>query len=196
MANLKEVRTRFDGVSKKEVTGDTSKERQENRKDLKQAINEAAKKDLLKQINFLKDKIKVLEAVKELESLEKIREDSDKQKEVDLLGPFMQKAIDGNGYFHYTTNAGVKNYAHITNVSGLEQGDEIEYLVNGKTSATVSYFSELDEDGNITKLGFKDSFLQGNIKEATEEEYLQHIAEIKSKQPTTEKPVNARIVGK
>jgi hypothetical protein len=182
-------RTRFDGVSKKEVTGDTSKERQENRKDLKQAINEAAKKDLLKQINFLKDKIKVLEAVKELESLEKIREDSDKQKEVDLLGPFMQKAIDGNGYFHYTTNAGVKNYAHITNVSGLEQGDEIEYLVNGKTSATVSYFSELDEDGNITKLGFKDSFLQGNIKEATEEEYLQHIAEIKSKQPTTEKPV-------
>ena len=183
-------RTRFDGVSKKEVTGDTSKERQENRKDLKQAINEAAKKDLLKQINFLKDKIKVLEAVKELESLEKIREDSDKQKEVDLLGPFMQKAIDGNGYFHYTTNAGVKNYAHITNVSGLEQGDEIEYLVNGKTSATVSYFSELDEDGNITKLGFKDSFLQGNIKEATEEEYLQHIAEIKSKQPTTEKPVN------
>jgi len=167
-------KTRFDGVGKKDASS-------------KKSINTAAKNDLLGQVRQLQFKLHTLEQLKNIETLNKASEELTKQKESLILGPFMNEAVRGNGYFKFKNKDGETNYAYINSAS-VDDDAIIQYTVNGRTEDELPYLSQVDDEGNVTKTGFKDAFMAGFVEASTEQEYVAKLMEM-LKSMHTEVPV-------
>jgi hypothetical protein len=168
-------KTRFDGVGKKDASS-------------KKSINTAAKNDLLGQVRQLQFKLHTLEQLKNIETLNKASEELTKQKESLILGPFMNEAVRGNGYFKFKNKDGETNYAYINSAS-VDDDAIIQYTVNGRTEDELPYLSQVDDEGNVTKTGFKDAFMAGFVEASTEQEYVAKLMEM-LKSMHTEVPVD------
>jgi hypothetical protein len=100
----------------------------------------------------------------------------------------MNEAVRGNGYFKFKNKDGETNYAYINSAS-VDDDAIIQYTVNGRTEDELPYLSQVDDEGNVTKTGFKDAFMAGFVEASTEQEYVAKLMEM-LKSMHTEVPVD------
>lgn len=149
-------------------------------------LSEAGKQDLLGQLNRLKLKVLAMEKAKKDAELFKAAEELRQQKINEFLMPFIERAKKGNGYFKFSGKSPV--YAHIQDVTSIDEDGEIVYRTDTDDDQYLPYMTIENSDGTFTD-GFEDLFLEGDIIEVGEDEYLQYVNFAKKKKkPAATKP--------